>query len=60
MNRFMHPVVQVIPTRVVVVAEHLTRAGAIEDAALRDAQAEPGVWHHADEPDTARQHARTH
>lgn len=60
MNRFRYPVVQVSPTDAVVVAEHVLLEDARRDAAMRDAAGEPGVWHHVDEPDTARQHARTH
>ena len=60
MNRYRYPVIRVEPTQVVEVAEHLTLADAQHDAAVRDAAGEPGVWHYADEPCTAQQHARTH
>ena len=60
MNRFRHPVVQVTPTDRVIVAEHTLLVDALNDAARRDADAQPGVWHLVDEPATDRQHARTH
>jgi hypothetical protein len=57
-NRYRYPVVEVTPTGAVVVAEHLTLAEAMDDAAMRDVEAEPGVWYLADEPGTACKHAR--
>ncbi|WP_157410821.1 hypothetical protein [Actinoplanes rectilineatus] len=59
MNRYKYPVVRVGPADMDVVAEHLTYAEAVADAALRDAQGEPGVWHRADEPGCTPDYART-
>jgi hypothetical protein len=59
-NRFRYPVVAVHPTHAVVVAEHVTLEDAIRDAAVRDVDAEPGVWHLADVPGCAHDHCRAH
>jgi hypothetical protein len=59
-NRFRYPVVKVWPTHAEVVAEHTTHAEALDDAAMRNVDAEPGVWHLADEPGTDCKHARAH
>lgn len=61
MNRHRYPVVRVTPTSVEVVAEHLTWADAVNDAALRDAASnDPIVWHQADDSAGCRNYARTH
>jgi hypothetical protein len=57
-NRFKYPVVEVTPTGAEVVAEHLTLAEALDDAAMRDVEAEPGVWYLADEPECSTDYAR--
>ena len=59
-NRFRYPVIRVEPTGASEVADHLTLADALHDAALRDTAGEPAVWHYVDEPGSARDHARQH
>lgn len=60
MNRYKHPVFRTTPTDEVEVAEHLTLADALNDAARRDAEGEPAVRYHAGEPGVGRDHARQH
>jgi hypothetical protein len=58
-NAFKYPVVQVHPTHTLVVAEHVTLGDARADAARLDFESEdPGVWHHACEPDDDTDHRR--
>ena len=60
MNIYRYPVLQITPTGVEVVAEHVTWADAVNDAALRDAATDnPIVWHQADDSAGCRDYART-
>lgn len=58
MSAYRYPVVRIDPTGAVVVAEHLTLQDARDDAAWRDLEAGPNVWHHADEPECSTDNRR--
>jgi hypothetical protein len=57
-NRFRYPVVRIDPADMQVVADHLTLADAVRDAADR-ARREPGVRYVAEEPGCEPDYART-